>query len=282
MEANNLPTLESIREIIGDEAANGTGAAIITDLTYGKPPTLQVGFADLGWKHGPRLNISPHGMRAYRVRLGYGNFSRETFERMNAADDESHQLAISLIEAVGRDAGSIHVTDPQYQRWVIGQEFHLSVTSPRAKQSDPKKRAQSLSREIVVPILSALAELNGYDTIESDEPDEGVFEGRVSLSVVRRRERNPRNRLLAIKLYGTNCMVCGQDQAKSFGFDNSLVEVHHCHPLALTNGERVYDPKVDLVPLCPTCHRAAHRRTPIPFSVEELRQMLTSGDREIG
>ena len=37
MEANRLPTLTSIRSIIEDEAAEGTGATIMTRVVEGSP-----------------------------------------------------------------------------------------------------------------------------------------------------------------------------------------------------------------------------------------------------
>lgn len=274
MEANNLPTLESIREIIKGEAVEGTGADIITRLENSKPPVLQIGFADLGWKRGPRLDVTPHGMRAYRVTLGFGNFSRPAFERMNSADDESHELAISLVEAAASDVMSLDFPEPDGRRWMMGPDFRLEAISCRSSSVKPEERIRSLARDIVVPVMSALAELNGYDLIDSpDEIKEGM-EGGIKMSLVRRRERNPRNRLLAIKIHGTTCKVCEDDHAKSFGFETPLVEVHHCQPLSLYDDARLYNPKTDLVPLCPTCHRAAHKRRPVPYSVQELRQML--------
>lgn len=275
MEANNLPTLESIRAIIKDGAVEGTGADIITRIENGKPRILQIGFADLGWKRGPRLDVTPHGMRAYRVVLRFGNFSRPVFERMNSADDESHELAISLIEAAASNVVSLNFQEPAERRWKLGSEFKLEAISGRSPSAKPEERIRNLSHDIVVPVMSALAELNGYDLIDDPVEFEAGMEGNLKVSLVRRRERNPRNRLLAIKIHGTGCKVCDNDHAKNFGFETSLVEIHHIQPLGLEDKPRLYDPKTDLVPLCPTCHRAAHKRRPIPYSVDELRQLLS-------
>lgn len=276
MEGSTLPTLSSIRKIIATETAKGTGAAIITQMKEEKPPVLQIGFDDLGWRRGPRLEVSPHGMRAYRVALKFGDFSRSVFERMNAADNESHILAISLIETASWDVESLKYPEPVQGRWNLGAMFYLQAISTRSTSANAKNRIRNLSRDIIVPVMSALAELNGYDLLESLDDGDAGMEGTLKISLVRRRERNPRNRLLAIKIHGTSCKVCGHDHAKSFGFDTSLVEVHHCQPLSMNNEARSYDPKTDLVPLCPTCHRATHKRRPVPYSVDELRKMLQS------
>lgn len=274
MEASTLPTLSSIREIIATEAAAGTGAAIITRMAEEKPPVLHIGFRDLEWRRGPRLEITPHGMRAYRATLKFGDFSRGVFERMNSADDESHKLAISLIETAHHDVQSLDFPEPRNGRWTLGPSFQFEAISKRSLSASAEERIRDLSRNIIVPTMSALAELNGYDLVDDSRVEEGEMEGDLKLSLVRRRERNPRNRLLAIKIHGTACKVCREDHAKRFGFALSLVEVHHAQPLSQSGGARIYDPKTDLVPLCPTCHRAAHRRRPLPFSVAELKGML--------
>ena len=276
MEANTLPTLDSIREIIASQAAEGTGAAIITQMKGDKPPVLQIGFDDLGWGRGPRLDVTPHGMRAYKVALKFGDFSRSVFERMNAADDESHKLAFSLIEAASLDVESLKYPKPIGGRWTLDSSFYLEAISTRSGSASAEDRIRNLSRDIIVPVMSSLAELNGYDVLESSENEDARMEGSLLISVIRRRERNPRNRLLALKIHGTTCKVCCKDHAQNFGFDTSLVEVHHCQPLSLSNEARPYDPATDLVPLCPTCHRAAHKRRPVPFTVEELKRMLQS------
>jgi 5-methylcytosine-specific restriction protein A len=279
MAASNLPALGSIRSIIKDEATLATGAIIITRIESERPSILQIGFEDLGWKHGPRLHVAPHGMHAYRVTLCFGNFSRPVFQRMNAANDESHELAISIVETAASDMASLEFSEPNGRRWEIGPEFSLQAVSARASSSDPEERIRNLSRHIIVPVMSALAELNGYDLIESGEVEEGM-EGGIKISTIQRRERNPRNRLLAIKIHGTKCKVCEQDHSKGFGFEGSLVEVHHCQPLSVNDTARSYNPREDLVPLCPTCHRAAHKRRPLPYTVDELRAMLRIGPSE--
>lgn len=276
MEASKLPTLEAARAIIQQEATEGTGAVIMTRMEIGRPPVLQIAFEDLGWKRSPRLHVIPHGMHSYRISLHFGNFSRSVFDRMNAADDESHELAISLVEAAASDVASLEVPQPANRRWDMGGEFFLQAVSARSTATDPDEKIRALSRAIIVPILSALAELNGYDVVDSDVDREGAMEGALKVSLIRRRERNPRNRLLALMIHGTACKVCGSDHARDFGLDGSLVEIHHLQPLGLGGSPRTYSPRDDLVPLCPTCHRAAHRKRPLPFTVEELKQMLRS------
>ncbi|MXP30646.1 HNH endonuclease [Erythrobacter jejuensis] len=194
---------------------------------------------------------------------------------MNLADDESHELAISLIESIEGDARALEFPRPEARRWSLDSEFTLNIVSKRAKHDNAEDRIRGLASEIIVPVMAAMAELNGYDTVGEVECD-AEMEGAIRVSTIRRRERNPRNRLLAIRIHGTICKVCGEDHGRQFGFEDSLVEIHHSQPLSLSDEGRLYDPRTDLVPLCPTCHRAAHRRRPLPFTVEELQSMLSS------
>lgn len=124
-------------------------------------------------------------------------------------------------------------------------------------------------------MMAAMAELIGYDVI--DEPSDNempIFEGGISQSVVKRRERNPRNRLLCIRIHGEKCVICGCEPRRVYGEAGSIIEVHHLEPLASLTEPRPYDPRVDLVPICPNCHRAVHSRRPYPFGIEELRILM--------
>ena len=73
-----------------------------------------------------------------------------------------------------------------------------------------------------------------------------------------RRERNPRNRLLCLQIHGEVCAVCDLDPRTAYGDAGSIIEVHHLQQLASSDKARHYDPAVDLVPLCPNCHKAVH------------------------
>ncbi len=129
--------------------------------------------------------------------------------------------------------------------------------------------------------MAAMAELIGYDVVEEDPEKAEVpaFEGAILESVVRRRERNPRNRLLCIRFHGEKCCACGLEPKLRYGdLAGAIIEVHHLEALSLLAEPRPYVPVADLVPLCPNCHRAVHTRRPVPLPVEELKSLLEMGD----
>jgi 5-methylcytosine-specific restriction protein A len=123
--------------------------------------------------------------------------------------------------------------------------------------------------------MAAMAELIGYDILETETAEDmPAYEGAVHPANVKRRERNPRNRLLCIRLHGDKCAACGIDPRQVYGTGIGIVEVHHLEPLANLAEPRPYDPACDLIPLCPNCHRAVHTRRPIPLDISELRRCM--------
>ena len=71
------------------------------------------------------------------------------------------------------------------------------------------------------------------------------------------------------------CVACGLEPKLRYGDTaGAIIEVHHLEALSLQAEPRPYDPAVDLVPLCPNCHRAVHTRRPVPLPIDELKSMV--------
>jgi 5-methylcytosine-specific restriction endonuclease McrA len=85
------------------------------------------------------------------------------------------------------------------------------------------------------------------------------------------RERSPEARNQCLAIHGYTCQCCGFNFEEVFGeAGKGIIDVHHLVPLS--EGERDTDPRTDMMPICPNCHRMMHRREP-PYRVEELRSM---------
>ena len=110
---------------------------------------------------------------------------------------------------------------------------------------------------------------------DANEPDvTGYPEGALTKVNTNRYERDRRNRAAAISIHGTSCQSCNVEMGQRYGrVAAGFIEVHHTTSVSLLKAGYVVDPARDLVPLCPNCHRVAHRRMP-PYSVNEIRQML--------
>ena len=263
-------------ELILGELQEGTGAAFAASVRQdGLRRSLKIWFADLDERHGPVAELLPYGLKGHLVRLGFGNFAGAVIGQMKLASEEDVELARALVSSI-RASVAIETPGQELANWLITDgSFRVSVTVRNLAEANSDQALASTCREVIVPLMAAMAELIGYDVIDrSEEAQNEIFEGAVLRSVIRRRERNPRNRLLCIRIHGERCAACGMEPRLKYGAAGGVIEVHHRQPLSTLGEPRVYDPRKDLVPLCPTCHRAAHTRRPLPFSPEELKNLM--------
>lgn len=266
------------RDLILKELSEGTGAAFTaTEDRNGLRHGLRIWFADFDEKHGPVAELRPFGLKGYQVNLFFGNFSGEVIDQIRNAAQEDVQLARALIGSI--QAGiAVEIPGQHKHDWcILDGSFRIKATIRDQEHPHDDASLILICRDVIVPMMAAMAELIGYDLIDEQVADETpIFEGAVLPSVVKRRERNPRNRLLCIRIHGEKCAVCNLEPKAKYGSAGSIIEVHHLEPLAMLAEARPYDPRIDLVPLCPSCHRAAHTRRPIPFSLNELAELMNA------
>jgi len=231
---------------------------------------LSFWFDNFNRGNGPVFTIRPSGLKRHVISLEFGPYAAPCIEHIKLnADAETYALAYTFIEQLdGLYAVKIN-NKPLEDTWHIDIGFTIEVTRKNLEESETESIIHSIEL-IMIPIMAAISELIGYE--EQEEP--GQEEGALKESVVNKRERNPRNRLLCLSVHGHNCSVCGLDPREVYGLDiGSILEIHHIEPLSELDEARAYNPREDLVPLCPNCHRAIHRRRPA-FKPEELKKLL--------
>ena len=102
----------------------------------------------------------------------------------------------------------------------------------------------------------------------------GSLEGQKFKTHVSRYERDEGNRAACIEFHGTSCKICGVNfQEKYPGVSDGFIHVHHIEQLSELSKPRVFDPRVDLIPVCPNCHAMLHSRKP-PMKPDELREII--------
>lgn len=256
----------------------GTGAEVSVEVeTSGLQAGVAIWFRDLGRRNGPVATLVPRGLKRHQLSITFGSFCGELFDQIGRADDEAIQLARALVNSVPADCAIEFPNGQTSENWLIdGPSFELKF---ERKNIDERHKAEAVvdtCERIVVPVLAAIAELIGYDEI-SEQADEvaSEMEGAILTFVVKRRERNPRNRLLCIRLHGYTCKVCNEDPRVRYGEAGAILEVHHLQPLGNLEAARPYSPATDLVPVCPSCHRAMHTRRPVPWGPDDIKTMLT-------
>lgn len=107
------------------------------------------------------------------------------------------------------------------------------------------------------------------------ETESVSLEGGRIMVQVNRFERDPTARKRCIQIFGTRCVVCGFDFAKTYGeIGEGFIHVHHVRPLSMGKKKHRVDVRNDLRPVCPNCHEMLHRKSP-PFSIEALKAKIS-------
>lgn len=231
--------------------------------------------------NGPVFSIHPFGLKRHSISMRFGPYAASCVEHIKSrASSDDYNLANAFIDQIGERV--------EINRYNLDNGFtpNLSINSSivavrRVDDQDDLPIWLESIDEVLVPLVAAMAELVGYDAPEdSDETNEietlvsGTPEGRAYLELTQKRERNPKNRLLCLMIHGSRCGVCGIVPQAMYGdVVGSILEVHHIEPLSELQIPKLFDPKSDLVPLCPNCHRAIHKRKPA-YTPEELKGLM--------
>ncbi|WP_306258419.1 HNH endonuclease [Pararhizobium sp. IMCC21322] len=264
--------------LIGQTIAKRTGADIAIDAApEGLQKGLSIRFADLNKNGGPLITLRPSGLHRHKVSLGFGSYSGSVVSCIAQANPEQITLARALVRSIDVAATLAFPSSMDVDSWVIDSPA-FSMSAERKVRGNRQSDEQIIEtcEIVVVPIMAALAELIGYEDKQpaTDDEVDGELEGAVAVSTVQRRERNPRNRLLCLLVHGYACATCRTDPRKKYGPNGAVLEIHHLQPLSQIKAPRAYDPRTDLVPLCPTCHRVVHSRRPVPWSPAEVGEMI--------
>ena len=207
--------------------------------------------------------------------LKFGTYASPCIKHIHdRATQDDYALAYAFMDQL-ESSFDLKVNDLQHNHnWQVTHDFKVDVTR---KVSDQHASADILEtiHLIMVPLIASMAELIGCEDDEAlTEENLPDIEGSTTLSLSTRRERSSRNRLLCLSIHGDHCGICGFTTVDTYGSElASILEVHHIEPLSEIEHHRAYDPKKDLIPLCPNCHRAIHKYKPA-LTPEKLREMM--------
>ena len=131
------------------------------------------------------------------------------------------------------------------------------VGGPFEKDSEEEIRRRA---DLFLPITAPL-NFEYSSTIIGPSAEAGFEEGTKVEKTHLTIERNPKLRLAFFAANPTAvCDVCSVDTHSSFPWAERILDVHHLLPLSSGTRTAVAGTKLDdLVPNCPTCHRAVHR-----------------------
>jgi 5-methylcytosine-specific restriction protein A len=271
------------RGLIAQTVLEVTGVAInvTTPRSDGIRASLLAYIDGYGTQEGPLFTIKPHGLRSHKVAAAMGTFSLPCIKQMQGAGSDQLALSRSLIHQLAEnpDTTVSIAPDQTLDNWVVTDTgFGIEVVTRVEENQYSDESVASTAAKFMAPMLAALAELIGYvdpDGEDNAEETDMVFdtEGSLTTAVIKKRERSRRNRLLCLAIHGNQCFVCRTIPEEIYPGLTGIIEVHHIEPLSTLSAPKIYDPRTDLVPLCPTCHRAIHRRSPAMLP-EQLRAIL--------
>jgi 5-methylcytosine-specific restriction protein A len=226
------------------------------------------------------------GWRRINAKFQLGKFGGDLLNAIRKVDLSGRKLFVSILNACHDDGAHIglrlngairHYTDQQIwdENW-RSFEFNINKGMLSINEGDTTADRQHINHWACRMAAAALAILPVEEDQCENQEMVGYPEGSQLQTVVNRYERDRRNRAAAIAIHGQICRACGVDMQHRYGFvAEGLVEIHHTVPVSMLGPEYLINPATDLVPLCPTCHAVAHRRSP-PFTVEEIKKMLQS------
>jgi 5-methylcytosine-specific restriction protein A len=267
------------RETVAADVTRLTGLALeVREVAGG---VLEFAVPDLPAKDSFVIRASQR-QRKLRVEFVPGTFAAPLVEAMGEVDEQGRALWAAQADQLTQAGCLIAVEvngvalDPLVPKsWPTGWRFLALSLSRNLVAIDREDLDAGLlpANEWIASFSALLVSLLPIEPQKVGDFS-GEDEGDIQFGTHRRYERSARNRAAAIALHGYDCRGCGTNLERVYGdIGREFVEIHHLTPLSELNGPVVVDPKHDLVPLCPTCHRMVHRRRP-PYSMAELHNAL--------
>ena len=234
---------------------------------------LSFWFDNFTRSNGPVFSIRPSGLKRHIVSIKFGAYASTCIEHIKIhASEETYDLAYAFIEQLDNKYDIKLNGNPVKKNWRVDTGFNIEISRKDVEQNSTETIGETVEL-IMIPLMAAVAELIGTEEIEEEEV-KGEEEGNLIQTVVTKRERSPRNRLLCFAIHGEVCCICGIDPKSLYGEEiGRILEIHHIEPLSEIEKARVYNPRTDLIPLCPNCHRAIHKRKPA-YRPDELKDLL--------
>lgn len=238
-------------------------------------------FDDLSLQESPQFTLATQGLHRHNIKVVMGSTSQPIITQIQNASYPQLSLAKDFIYLIEKNGFNI-------EHNIINSSQLYSITPNKLVFSSNKRKINNhtsdesileTAKSALAPIMAAVAELIGYEEAVESEKEishyETEMEGQVNIQTVLTRERSQRNRQLCLGIHGEVCGICGFNPIEVYGDAGSIIEVHHKQPLGNLSNPELYDPKNDLIPLCPNCHRAVHTKRPVPWTPDQIKEKLT-------
>ena len=237
-------------------------------------------FDDVSQQESPSFKITAEGLHRHKIEVKMGLATQPLIEQIQKASESQLSLAgdfISLVEKNGFHI-KLNILDSSHINLLAPGDQAFIAYKKGIKEHTSNKSIFETSKNAMAPIMTAVAELIGYEeTVMFNEKVttlDSEMEGTVATKTISIRERSRRNRQICLGFHGEVCGICGLDPIALYGDAGSIIEVHHKQPLAILDNPLLFNPKEDLIPLCPNCHRAVHTKRPIPWTPDQIKKKI--------
>lgn len=248
----------------------------------GNNKTFQISPAEVPVQNTFAIQTSV-GWRSVEVSFMPGSFAGDFVKLMGESSPDSRNCSAAVLAKCIDDGALVSLKINGQTRnprdtseWDVSwSRFELILRKGQLELGD----GDADNDKIVAWTQKVAAAIVALLPLERDEtPEENLYggfsEGAQTRIEVNHYERDRRNRAAALAIHGHECFACASNLSDRYGSAaEGLIEVHHLMPVSKLGNEYHLNPATDLVPLCPNCHRAAHKKDP-PFTVAELRAMM--------
>lgn len=197
-------------------------------------------------------------------------------EDLSSSEKEICEL---LINTTGKKVTKENWRTKFLRTWEIykyqeDEKFEIMLKNINSSLTDILENdISTFERKFFIPVFNKIEKED--DELTSVVIEKGAVEGAKIKYFSTKYERSMKNRMEAINIHGTKCMVCGFNFEAVYGeLGKGFIEVHHINPLSDLEEEVCINPLDDLVCLCSNCHRMIHRKKDGIFSVKELRELI--------
>lgn len=239
--------------------------------------------ADLAHTRGFSVGVLI-GWRTVDVHFAPATYGRQVLSAMALAEPEKRSLFHTFIQSAINSGAEVtfqingqNLGTAETEVWPTDWKsltFRFSK-GPMSIDGSKPDVVEGLALAWSSRMLGSVLSLMPLEAIE--QPPDGEAEGGGHQALITRYERSTLNRQACMDFHGRICKVCGFDFEKVYGpIGEGYIEVHHVESLARLAPGTILNPAIDLVPLCSNCHSMVHKRRPVPFTVNELKDMIAA------
>ncbi len=179
--------------------------------------------------------------------------------------------------ALYRETGDWYHQLEEFPGVLFDKDGYVVFTESEFKESRELKINEATNTVTISGGIKTIPGYTPFDKSDQRPSAEKRKEGRPVTVILTRYERDPKARDECLEYYGSRslCQVCKVDLKERYGDAAArIIHVHHLNPLGHARMQHAVDPKNDLLPVCPNCHSVIHARRPIPYTLDEIRELL--------